>query len=129
MITLNDLPGGVADFHIQEMVRLMEYRMAHTPRSGVGVALRWIYCPTCGNAQFRCYPIAYRTRICDGCHEAFYRVFVRRYHHLVHRVQRGLLPAIHEELFQVCYRPDRLVQTGMIETKDYFEASSINNSY
>jgi hypothetical protein len=124
MIPLRDLPSGIADFHIQEMVRLLEYRRAHFPQSGIGVSLRWVYCPLCGNARFSCYPIMYRTRLCDDCHMELYRVFVRRYNHLVHRaVQRSLLPMIHDELLEVCYHPDRVAQTGAIESRGWFETA------
>ncbi len=123
MIPLCDLPSGVTDFHVQELVRLMEYPRPYVFSTMVGgTALRWVYCPTCGNARFWCYPILYRTRICDDCHLELYHFTVRRYTRLLQQaVQRSLRSALHSELREVCFRPDRLVQTGMVETWSRFD--------
>lgn len=127
MIRLTDLPSGVTDYHILELIRLMEYREPHLPTVGSwrDTPLRWVHCSVCENARFAWYPTHYRTRICDDCHQALYRVFTHRCTRLVQQaVQRSLYPALHEELLEVCYHPDRVLQTGAIETLEHFQRSS-----
>ena len=97
--------------------------LVHTIQS-TNNPMRWISCGLCTAQCFRSrgHSIGPKmTEICNHCREMLFKQLLRYY---VNKIEKNYIQEckkrLHEELLEVCFRPEYVFKTGCLETVHLF---------
>lgn len=91
------------------------------PRTALGFVARWTPCSLCTTLCFLRLSSVYRSCLCADCKEHFRRAYNQYVWRAVHRIQHArMMREVCADVQAAGLHPDRILQTGLIDTLDFF---------